>query len=168
MSTGHACACACISCACVSKGTRVCLLCVWHMGRHRATGGSDKEDAGVEWACSGTGPSLSAFLLLCCLFPFNQHALTSQKPGRQVKCILHFSIPPASPGSSLKALFCFSLRKKESFGIEKMEQGFNTTLFFFSLCTCVCLLCVQKTERRSQKRENRQSDRKECKFVFTK
>lgn len=64
---------------CVSEGP-VCAYCVHGTWDDTEPWGSDKEDAGVGPACSGVGPSLRTFLLLCCFFPFNQHAWTSQKP----------------------------------------------------------------------------------------
>lgn len=58
--------------------------------------------------------------------------------------------------------------KGESFGIEKMEQGFNTTLFFFR-SGHVCASCVSKRQR-GEAKKGKQAIRseREHKFVFTK
>lgn len=65
--------------------------------------------------------------------------------------MLHFSSLPASSVGSFKVALFFSLRKKE-FGLEKMDQRFNITLFFSDVCMCMCVWCpvYLKDERRKE------------------
>lgn len=50
----------------------------------------------------------------------------------------------------LSIFFLQPQEKGESFGIEKMDQGFNSTLFFF-IVGIVCMFPVHPVDRRRKK-----------------
>lgn len=59
----------------------------------------------------------------------------------------------------LSIVFLQPQEKGESLGIEKMDQGFNSALFFF-IVGIVCMFPGHPVDRRRKKRENRESDGK--------